>query len=185
MSDAVSNDMIPAERVAYACGASLDRVRMHWPTLYTALLSHGIADGWTQIAMIATVGVETAHQFAPISEFGVHPEYDVGRLARRLGNTPQADGDGELYEGRGFIQITGRANYRAYGKRLGLDLEANPRLALRPSTAAQIAALYFLDRKIPADAQAGDWRTVRKKVNGGYNGWEDFARILRNLGVVV
>ncbi|HEY6007219.1 MAG TPA: hypothetical protein VIU40_02780, partial [Geobacteraceae bacterium] len=75
MADVVSDDMVPAERVAYAVGASLDRVRAHWPTLYTAMLHEGIADGWTQLAMIATVGHETAHQFAPISEYASGEAY--------------------------------------------------------------------------------------------------------------
>lgn len=172
--------MIPTERVAHAVGASLDRVRVYWPKLYTQMFSAGIADGWTQIAMIATVGHETAHRFAPITEFASGEAYE-GRTD--LGNTEP--GDGPLYRGRGFIQITGRRNYREYGRRIGLDLEANPLLALQPTASAQIAVLYFIDHRIPKAANEGDWQAVRRRVNGGLNGWEDFARILRNLGVVV
>jgi hypothetical protein len=180
VADVVSDDMIPSERVAHAVGASLDRVRVHWPTLYTAMLAQGIADGWTQLAMIATVGHETAHQFAPIREFASGEAYE-GRAD--LGNTEP--GDGRRYKGRGFIQVTGRANYRAYGKRIEQDLEGQPDLALQPTASAKIAVLYFVDHKIPDAAAAQDWKLVRRKVNGGLNGWDDFARILTNLGVVV
>jgi predicted chitinase len=45
--------------------------------------------------------------------------------------------------------------------------------------------LFFKDKHIDVAANAQDWKAVRRKVNGGLNGWEDFARILTNLGVVV
>ena len=182
MSDLIdfSDAMIPIEKVASAAKASLDRVRVYWPQLYTALGRYGIANGWTQIAMIATVAVETAHQFAPIHEYATGDAYE-GRLD--LGNAHT--GDGRRFRGRGFIQITGRFNYRFYGERLGLDLENSPDLALQPKVSADIAALYFVRRKIPAAAEAGDWRKVRKLVNGGYNGWDDFAGVLGRLGVVI
>lgn len=175
-----STAMVPVEKVVAASQAPEAAVRTHWPTLYAALQEHGIADGWTQLAMIATVAVETAHRFAPIAEFATGEAYE-GRAD--LGNTQP--GDGRRFKGRGFIQVTGRANYAAYGKRLRLDLEGNPALALSPSVSADIATLFFIDKKVPAAAAAGDWRRTRRLVNGGYNGWADFAKVLRNLGVAV
>lgn len=178
--DPISSEIIPCDHVAAAAKASPDRVKVYWPILYDAMKARGIEGGWSQIAMIATVAVETAHQFAPIREFASGEAYE-GRLD--LGNSQP--GDGPRFKGRGFIQITGRLNYRSYGQRLEVNLEGDPDAALRPNVAAQIAALYFADRHIPEAAAAGNWRMVRKKVNGGYNGWEDFADVLRKLGVVV
>jgi putative chitinase len=41
-------------------------------------------------------------------------KYDTGDLAKKLGNTPEADGDGYLYRGRTGIQVTGKSNYRQF-----------------------------------------------------------------------
>jgi putative chitinase len=88
-----------------------------------------------------------------------------------LGNT--VVGDGYRYRGRGFIQLTGRANYREFGKKLGLDLENNPDIAADPQVAAKVAAQYWKDRKCNELADKQDFRGVTKKINGGYNGYAD------------
>jgi predicted chitinase len=62
-----------------------------------------------------------------------------------LGNTEA--GDGYKFRGRGFIQLTGKDNYKRYGKRIGVDLVANPDLANDPEVAAKLAAEYFADKK--------------------------------------
>jgi hypothetical protein len=66
-------------------------------------------------------------------EFASGSAYE-GRLD--LGNT--RPGDGVRYKGRGFVQITGRGNYRDWSNRLGVDLLAAPQLAERPEIAARI-----------------------------------------------
>lgn len=49
--------------------------------------------------------------------------------AGRLGNGGAESGDGFMFRGRGFLQITGRSNYAKYGKLIGIDLIAQPELA--------------------------------------------------------
>jgi predicted chitinase len=93
-----------------------------------------------------------------------------------LGNTQP--GDGARYHGRGFIQLTGRANYRGYGELLGLPLEDDPDQALDPTVAARVLALYFKQRGIDACAANGDWVGVRRRVNGGLNGWARFIQLV-------
>jgi predicted chitinase len=58
-----------------------------------------------------------------------------------LGNNQP--GDGYKYRGRGFNGLTGRANYRFYGQKIGKDLENNPDLLNDPTIAAQALVMYF------------------------------------------
>jgi predicted chitinase len=75
--------------------------------------------------------------------------------AKGLGNTEP--GDGVRYRGRGYMQLTGRDNYRRVGRLLGVDLENNPELAARPDIAAQVALLYWKKRVRP---KVRDWSNV-------------------------
>jgi predicted chitinase len=62
--------------------------------------------------------------------------------ANIIGNGPVSSGDGYLYRGRGFNQLTGRANYKNYGKEIGKDLVGNPDLVNDPKVAAEIAVAF-------------------------------------------
>lgn len=86
----------------------------------------------------------------------------------RMGNN--GAGEGWTYRGRGFIQLTGKSNYAAASKALGIDLINNPDLASDPTTAAKIALWYWKSRGSSAAAKAGDFRKAVYLINGGYNG---------------
>lgn len=90
-------------------------------------------------------------------------------------------GDGAKFRGRGFVQITGRANYAHFGSEIGQDLEGNPDLALDPSIAADILALYFHERHIHVYADQQNWEMVRRRVNGGLAGWPRFIDAVTKL----
>jgi predicted chitinase len=96
-----------------------------------------------------------------------------------LGNT--RPGDGARYHGRGYIQLTGRANYEAYSRRLHLPLEERPDMALRPDVGARVLVDYFEQRGIDDDAREARWREVRRKVNGGLNGWTTYRTLVTDL----
>ena len=121
--------------------------------------------------LLATAFHETARTMQPITEYGgrkYFDKYDTGSLAKALGNTPQADGDGYTYRGRGYVQITGRANYARAGKTLGANLLEYPDLALDPGTAANILVRgcvegWFTGKKLGDYAKYEDMRRV---VNG-------------------
>lgn len=123
-------------------------------------------------AFIAQVGHESG-QFRYVRELGGDQylsKYDTGTLAKRLGNTPEADGDGQKYRGRGLIQITGRANYEACGEALGLDLINNPQLLEQPQYAAMSAAWFWSTRGLNTLADKGDFVKITRRINGGLNG---------------
>lgn len=103
----------------------------------------GLPIAWCAYAL-ATAYHETAHTMQPIKEYGgdryFFRRYDIQgqnpSLARRLGNTQP--GDGAKYAGRGYVQLTGRANYAKAGAKLTQPLIANPDLAMQPQIAADI-----------------------------------------------
>ena len=96
------------------------------------------------------------------------------KVALRLGNDKA--GDGVRYKGRGYIQLTGRSNYRQAGVALGLDLEKNPGTAATPSVAARIAGWYWRTRKLNSYTNVDsedNFKKVTRGINGGERGLED------------
>jgi predicted chitinase len=174
-------DSIKPETIAAALGSfgPIENVRSNWPLIEGALDRHEISSLPTRIAAIATVAVETG-RFAPIRERG-GPAYFTKNYENRadLGNTQV--GDGAKFYGRGYIQITGRSNYAEYGREIGVDLIANPDLALDPAIGAEVLALFFRTKNIPRLADARKWEAVRKRVNGGLNGWDRFSAYVETL----
>ena len=165
--------------IASIVGCPLANVQTHWPALQQALAECGLSDRASTIAAIATIGTEVP-SFEPINEYGGDSYFTKLYEGRAdLGNTHA--GDGARYHGRGFIQLTGRVNYRAYGQKLGVGLEANPDLALDAAVAARVLARYMRDRNLGALAAQGDWQGVRKGVNGGLNGWDRFSSLVQKL----
>jgi len=168
-----------ADQVASLLGCKVENVRRFWPPLKAALAAEGLGDRASTIAALATVGTEVP-DFEPINEYGGSAYFKHMYEGRPdLGNTHP--GDGVRYHGRGFIQLTGRANYRAYGKKLGAPLEQHPELALDPSIAARVLAAYLADHGIAGLAARGDWQGVRRAVNGGLNGWSRFSSCVQKL----
>jgi predicted chitinase len=93
------------------------------------------------------------------------------KTAKILGN--KKVGDGERYHGRGFIQITGRDNYRMAGQALGLPLEQKPELAAKPEVAAKIAVWYWQTRVKPNVSNFNDTASVTKYINPALRGLKD------------
>ena len=125
-------------------------------------------------AFIAQVGHESG-QFRYVKELGGDQylsKYDTGTLAKRLGNTPEADGDGAKFRGRGLIQVTGHDNYLACSKALFGDdrLLRTPELLEQAEWAAKSAAWFWNSRNLNALADAKNFDLITRWINGGLNG---------------
>lgn len=168
------------EQIAAITNCPPDAIRANWPRLVEQLQHCGINDRATQIAMIATVAIETARTFEPVREAFWNSEAWRREYLRYY-----------PYYGRGFIQLTWESNYRRYGPKIAelwgaagwepdFDLVGNPDQALDPDIAAASAALYFRDHGgdrtalIPQAARRGDWREVRRLVQGADAGLAEF-----------
>lgn len=152
------------------------------PHLNRAMAEANINTPLRQAAFIAQVAHESG-EFRYSEELASGQAYE-GR--RDLGNI--YPGDGVRFKGRGYIQLTGRSNYKAAGTALGLDLINHPELAARPENAARIAAWYWTSRGLNSLADQGPSRfdDITRRINGGLNGKADrdkyYARARTVLG---
>jgi hypothetical protein len=100
-----------AEEIADMASSPVESVRNNWPRLVAQLDLCGINDRPTQVAMIGTVAIESAHTFEPVRE------------AFFLGEPEPAESNRKLlsyypHYGRGFIQCTLRSNCAEYGQKI-------------------------------------------------------------------
>ncbi len=93
--------------------------------------------------------------------------------ANRMGNGDAASGDGFRYRGRGYIQLTGKNNYRAVGAQAGLDLVGDPDLAFSTSEALRVACGFWSLNNLNAVCDGGDFTLLTKRINGGTVGLPD------------
>lgn len=131
--------------------------------------------GITTKLRIAHFFAQCAHEsggFRYVEEIASGAAYDTGTLAVKLGNTPEKDGDGQKYKGRGYIQITGKANYKAYrdsGYCVG-DVVEHPEWLKNSPGRMKSAMWYWWSHSCNRLADNDDVKAVTKKINGGTNG---------------
>ena len=103
------------------------------------------------------------------------PEKIANRVyASRMGNGDEASGEGFKFRGRGYIQLTGKQNYTAFGKAIGVDIAANPDLVA--TKYPLLSAAWFFSKNCLAkckDASDTSVLAVTKCVNGGTIGLAD------------
>lgn len=152
------------------------------PFVLQATADAGLADKNMILMALATIRAET-EGFEPISEFksrfntspGGH-RFDLYDNRTDLGNNGVPDG--ASFKGRGFIQLTGRANYSEHGMAIGLgnQLVEKPELANDPTIAARLLASFLKakERAIRVALLARNFKEARRLVNGGSHGLAKF-----------
>jgi putative chitinase len=160
----------------------VDNIKTNLPFVCNGLKEKELVDKPMVLMALATIRAET-ESFEPISEFkskfntspGGKP-FDLYDNRKDLGN--QGLGEGERFRGRGYIQLTGRANYQKYGQEIGRgnDLINNPDLACDSTIAGRLLATFLKDkeRQIKEALVANDLQTARRLVNGGNHGLDRF-----------
>lgn len=175
---------IRPEDITNIIGSPIENARRYWPKIVAELAAQGKNTAAFQVALLATIGVECGI-FKPVREYGptvYFLKYD-GR--KDLGNDKR--GDGYTYRGGGFVQLTGKLNYRVCGSAIGVDLLNHPEKIVEdePSIKSLIwfATTHGLDvwaarafNKADEYEEEFCWRKIRRLVNGGYNGYDKFRK---------
>jgi hypothetical protein len=187
-------EFFTANEISNLTSSPVESVTNNWPRLVSQLELCGINDCATQVAMLGTVAIESAHTFEPVREAFFLGEPEPAESHRRtLFYYP--------HYGRGFIQCSTQDNYALYGKKIQelwgagpedptFDLIANPDNMLNPDMSAAFAAIYFRDHggaglgRIPRAARQGDWTEVRRLVQGGSAGLQELIDIANAAGPV-
>lgn len=149
-------------------GAAQDRAEELALAANVFFPEYGVMDSPLRLAHFMAQLVHESGSFKYMEEIASGKAYE-GRAD--LGNTQP--GDGVRFKGRGPIQLTGRANYREYGRALGIDFERHPEIVALPSVGLHVALEFWKRRGLNALADADDVVAITRKINGGVNGLED------------
>jgi predicted chitinase len=147
----------------------------HEKLLTKAAVAAGIKG--EELAQFLAQTAHESHNFKSMVEYGgsldfrkYDPKY-APKKAKALGN--KKVGDGARYKGRGYIQLTGRYNYKRAGEALGLPLEQKPELVEKPEIAAQVAIWFWQNRVQPRVDDFGNTPQATKPINSGLKGLQD------------
>jgi putative chitinase len=162
---------VTPRELAEATGARIDRATTFLPFLEDAMHEFAINTPKRQAAFLPQIGHESGGLHWLVEIWG--PTATQARYDTRydLGNI--APGDGFKYRGRGLIQLTGRANYKAAGEALGVDLIANPELLGEPALACRSAGWYWKTHGCNELADGALFEKVTRAINGGLNGYAE------------
>jgi putative chitinase len=161
----------------------ISNIKTNLQFVLQAMSNAGLGDKPMILMALATIRAETA-SFEAISEgrsrFNTSPNghpFDLYDNRRDLGNRGAPDGN--RFKGRGFVQLTGRANYTTFSAKLGMgaDLVDNPDKANDPIVASRLLAFFLKDKepRIRSALDSGDLAAARRLVNGGSHGLNEFS----------
>lgn len=181
--------LITAEEISGIIGSPKNNVEKYWPLIIDEMNVKGVNKISFQVATLATIGVECA-QFKPVRESGEKSYFDKYEGRKELGNSEI--GDGYKFRGGGFIQLTGRGNYRSCGEAIGIDLEGSPSRILEDDVCVKALLWYLTSHGIDVWAQrayntsdAWDeefcWHKIRRLVNGGLTAYPKFSEFAQRF----
>jgi len=170
-------------------GVPVSNIQTNLPFVMDALNAAGLGDKNMVLMALATIRAETGN-FTPLSEFQSKfntppggPPFSLYDNRTDLGN--QGPPDGANFKGRGYIQLTGRTNYRIHGAAIGLgdQLITNPALANQPDIAGKLLASFLksAESRIRTALAQNNMAAARKAVNGGTHGLDAFTQAF-NIG---
>jgi putative chitinase len=165
------------------------RAKKYYPHILdvAAIFDISTPKRWAQF--IATL-VHESGAFRYVEELASGDAYDT---RTDLGNTPEVDGDGRKYKGRGLIQTTGKDNYTRLTQVTGIDFVNDPEKLEQPYWATYAAGLFWRDKALNSYADRDDFLNCQIRVNGRNrktgkpNHWEDrvvhYNRAKKALGI--
>lgn len=154
------------ELCAIMPGAERERAAEFLPYLNAAMAEFDIDDNIERETMFLAQIAHESMSLRAVIEISSGQAYEH---RSDLGNTKP--GDGPRFKGRGLIQITGRENYRKCGEAFGVDLVAHPEFLEAPELACRSAAWYWFHHGLNELADAGDFKRITKRINGGMGGY--------------
>lgn len=111
-------------------------------------------------------------------KYARRPEHIANLVyANRMGNGPESTGDGWKYRGRGLIQITGKNNYAALAKALGMTITQTLAFLDTKEGAAHSAGWFWSVNNLNGLADMTRFTEITKKINGGTHGLDDRKRL--------
>jgi putative chitinase len=160
---------LTTEALASALSIPVSRAMVWTGPLEQAMVRFAIDTPEQRAAFLAQVAHESGKLVYVREIWGPTPAQSKYEGRLDLGNTQP--GDGKRFLGRGLIQITGRANYAAVSKGLGIDFVSNPSLLELTDNAAMSAAWFWYAHGL--NAYVSNFTTLTRKINGGINGLAD------------
>ena len=122
---------------------------------------------------------------ASAQAYANQPEKILSRVyAGKFGNGPEDSGDGFKFRGRGFLQITGRDNYKRLSQQTGIDLISDPNIVGNPDTALLVAAAFWTNAGLNEIADSTGVEAITQKISGSSSGLEskrNFVKRARDL----
>ena len=202
---AMQNNPTPASEKSSSVKLEIPKVKADPVKVSELLAAFNTVAGKTLVSAARGAGLkgrelaqflaQCAHEslnFSKLREIGnsaYFKKYDIKHnpeKAKRLGNT--RPGDGQRYIGRGYIQLTGRENYRKAGNALGLPLEQHPELLEKPEVAAKVSVWYWKNRVSPKIDNFDNTQAATRSINSALRGLGDrhgkYLATLHILGIL-